>query len=296
MIQSMTGFGRGEASCDKYRITIEMKSVNHRYLDIGIRMPHKFSFYESSIRNSIKEKVARGKVDVFITFETEGDEDVKINYNSSLAAAYIEGIKKLSKEFGDELSGNGKYDAYSIAKFPDVFTLKDAEIDEEKILPVIDAALSDALLGFVDSRIKEGSKLVADINGKLEEISEITDRIEKRYPEILDEYRDRIRLKAKELIGDNQLDERTLATELVVYADKLCVDEEMVRLRTHISHMKDCLSGNESIGRKLDFLTQELNREANTILSKSTDVTIADMGIELKTLIEKIREQIQNIE
>ena len=296
MVQSMTGFGRGEASDDTYKITIEMKSVNHRYLDMSIRMPHKFAFYENNIRATIKNRIARGKVDVFVTFESLADEDIEIKYNSGIATAYLEGIKKLSEEHSEDLHTGYKLDAYQLARFPDVFTMKDAVVDEAKVTPLIDTALGQALDGFVESRGVEGEKLAADIKDKLAEISRITDEIEKRYPQILDEYRDRIQAKAVELLGDKQIDERVLATELVVYADKLCVDEEMVRLRTHISHMNMALDGTESVGRKLDFLTQELNREANTTLSKSTDVTIADYGIELKTLIEKIREQIQNLE
>ncbi len=292
MVLSMTGFGRGEASDDIYKITVEMKSVNHRYLDINIRMPHTFSFYENKMRADIKERVNRGKVDVFFSFETQGDQDVEINYNSSVAASYVAGMKKMAEEYSIDFVPDVK----SIARFPDVFTMKDAKVDEERITPLVDAALGSAIDMFLKSRETEGKKLYDDIVDKLTSVSEVTDKIENRYPDILDEYRDRISKKAEELLGDRQIDERVLATEMVVYADRLCVDEEMVRLRTHISHMRKTLEEAENIGRKLDFLTQELNREANTILSKSTDITIADYGIELKTLIEKIREQIQNIE
>lgn len=292
MIRSMTGFGRGEASDDHYKIVIEMKSVNHRYLDINIRMPHKFSFYENKVRCMVKNYALRGKVDVFVSFEETGESDLSISYNSKIAGAYIEGVRQLALDHSMKF----KTDAYQIASLPEVFTLKDSAIDEERIVPLLDEALKAAGEQFVSSRSTEGKGLDEDLRRKLKEIGDITGSIEKRYPEILKEHEERIRKKAQELLEDRQIDEHVLASEMVIYADKLCVDEEMVRLKTHITHMSETLDEQENIGRKLDFLTQELNREANTILSKSTDVTIANYGIELKTLIEKIREQIQNVE
>lgn len=292
MIQSMTGFGRGEAANDHYKVTVEMKSVNHRYLDISVRMPHKYGFFEGEIRSLVKKYASRGKVDIFVTFEALGESEVAITYNKSVATAYLEGIRQMALDN----SMRFKTDAYRIARLPEVFTLSDAPVDVDVITPLIEKALSDAGDQFVESRGIEGKSLAEDINGKLDEIKDITDKIEKRYPEILKEYSDRINKKAEELLADKQIDERVLASEMIIYADKLCVDEEMVRLKTHIDHMRTTLEESENIGRKLDFLTQELNREANTVLSKSTDVTIANYGIELKTLIEKIREQIQNIE
>ncbi len=292
MIQSMTGFGRGESANDQYKVCVELKSVNHRYLDISVRMPHKFGFFENEIRSTVKKYASRGKVDVFLTIEAQGESDISITYNRSVASAYLEGIRQMALDN----SMRFKTDAYRIARLPEVFTLSEAPVDEEIITPLIEKALSDAGEQFVQSRGIEGKSLAEDINKKLDEIKKITDNIEKRYPEILDEYTARIRKKAEDLLADKQIDERVLASEMVIYADKLCVDEEMVRLKTHIDHMRTTLDDSENIGRKLDFLTQELNREANTILSKSTDITIANYGIELKTLIEKIREQIQNIE
>ncbi len=292
MIQSMTGFGRGESANDQYKVCVELKSVNHRYLDISVRMPHKFGFFENEIRSTVKKYASRGKVDVFLTIEAQGESDISITYNRSVASAYLEGIRQMALDN----SMRFKTDAYRIARLPEVFTLSEAPVDEEIITPLIEKALSDAGEQFVQSRGIEGKSLAEDINKKLDEVKKITDNIEKRYPEILDEYTARIRKKAEDLLADKQIDERVLASEMVIYADKLCVDEEMVRLKTHIDHMRTTLDDSENIGRKLDFLTQELNREANTILSKSTDITIANYGIELKTLIEKIREQIQNIE
>ncbi len=292
MIQSMTGFGRGESADEHYRVTVEMKSVNHRYLDISVRMPHKYGFFEGEIRSMVKKYASRGKVDVFVTVDALGESDITLTYNKSIATAYLEGIRQMALDN----SMRFKTDAYRIARLPEVFTLSDAPVDVEVITPLIEKALSQAGDQFVESRGVEGKSLAEDIRGKLDEIKFITDKIEERYPEILNEYSDRIRKKAEELLADKQIDERVLASEMVIYADKLCVDEEMVRLKTHIDHMRSTLDDSENIGRKLDFLTQELNREANTVLSKSTDVTIANFGIELKTLIEKIREQIQNIE
>ena len=292
MIQSMTGFGRGESADEHYRVTVEMKSVNHRYLDISVRMPHKYGFFEGEIRSMVKKFASRGKVDVFVTVDALGESDITLTYNKSIASAYLEGIRQMALDN----SMRFKTDAYRIARLPEVFTLSDSPVDVEVITPLIEKALSQAGDQFVESRGVEGKSLAEDIRGKLDEIKSITDKIEERYPEILNEYSDRIRKKAEELLADKQIDERVLASEMVIYADKLCVDEEMVRLKTHIDHMKSTLDDSDNIGRKLDFLTQELNREANTVLSKSTDVTIANFGIELKTLIEKIREQIQNIE
>ena len=292
MIQSMTGFGRGEAANEQYKITIEMKSVNHRYLDINVRMPHKFSFYENRIRALARDYASRGKVDIFVSFETMGEATTEITYNRGIAGAYIEGVRQMALEHSLKF----KTDAYQIASLPEVFTLKDAPVDEEVVTPLIDEALAKAGEQFKSSRGTEGRGLADDIRDKLNNIARITEQIEVRYPEILEEHRARIMKKATELLGDRQMDENILASEMIIYADKLCVDEEMVRLKTHVRHMEDTLCEEENIGRKLDFLTQELNREANTVLSKSTDVTIANYGIELKTLIEKIREQIQNIE
>ncbi|MEE3467274.1 MAG: YicC/YloC family endoribonuclease [Eubacterium sp.] len=292
MIQSMTGFGRGEAADEHFKVTVEMKSVNHRYLDFNIRIPHKFAFYESRVRQQAKQFATRGKIDMFVMIESLGESDISIVYNRSVAGAYLEGVRQLALDHSMKF----KTDAYQIASLPEVFTMKDAVVDEEVITPLIDQAVKAAGEQFRESRCTEGEILSKDMRDKLNLIRDYVDKIETRYPQILEEYSARIRKKAEELLADHQIDERILASEMVIYADKLCVDEEMIRIKTHIQHMKECLDGDESNGRKLDFLTQELNREANTILSKSSDVTIANYGIELKTLIEKVREQVQNIE
>ncbi len=292
MIQSMTGFGRGEASSENYKVIIEMKSVNHRYCDVTVRLPRKLNFYETAIRNQVKNFANRGKIDVFVSFEDLAGKSTSVTYNKEVAGAYLAGIRQLSKDFLLEDTTN----AYMISRFPEVFTMEDPGMDEEQMQTLIEEAVGKAGEQFVHSRSVEGEKLREDILGKLNNISQIVDEIEKRSPEVLQEYRQKLTDKVTELLGENKLDENVLATELIIYADKICVDEEMVRLRTHISHMQDTLAEAENIGRKLDFLTQELNREANTTLSKANDIEISNYGIQLKTEIEKIREQIQNIE
>lgn len=292
MIQSMTGFGRGEASNDNYKIVIEMKSVNHRYCDVSIRLPRKLNFYETFIRKQVKHYANRGKIDVFVSFEDIKGKSTGLKYNKEVAAAYLNGIQQIANDF----CLNDNTDAYMVSRFPEVFTMEEPDIDEDILTQLIQEALHTAGEKFIDSRKTEGRKLQEDLTEKLDAVLCIVDVIEKRCPDILAEYRKKLTDKVAELLGDTKLDESVLATELVIYADKICVDEEIVRLRTHIVHMKQTLSEEDNIGRKLDFLTQEMNRESNTILSKSNDVDVSNYGIQLKTEIEKIREQIQNIE
>ncbi len=292
MIQSMTGFGRGEAANEDYKIIMEIKSVNHRYCDVTVRLPRKLNFYENAIRSQIKKLFSRGKIDVYVSLEDIGGKSVNITYNRETAGAYLQGIRQLSRDFLLE----DNLDAYMISRFPEVFTMGDSDVDEETLKNLMQEALGKASAQFRESREAEGKTLREDLFQKLDGIRELVDEIEKRCPDILVEYRKKLREKVEELLGDTKLDESVLATELVIYADKVCVDEELVRLRTHIAHMRETLEKGDKIGRKMDFITQEMNREANTILSKSGDMKVSDCGIELKTEIEKIREQIQNIE
>lgn len=292
MIQSMTGFGRGEASNDNYKVVIEMKSVNHRYCDISVRLPRKLNFYDTVIRKLVKKYANRGKIDVFVSFEDVTGKIISVKYNKEVAAVYLNGIRQISRDF----LLNDTTDAYMISRFPEVFTTEETELDEDILMQLIQDALDSAGEKFVESRTIEGKKLQEDLLEKLDTVLGLVEEIEKRCPRILAEYRKKLTDKVTELLGDTKLDENVLATELVIYADKICVDEELVRLKTHIVHMKQTLSEEENIGRKLDFLTQEMNRESNTILSKSNDIEVSDYGIRLKTEIEKIREQIQNIE
>ncbi|HCI65062.1 MAG TPA: YicC family protein [Lachnospiraceae bacterium] len=292
MIQSMTGFGRGEAANEKYKVTIEMKSVNHRYLDLSVRLPRKLNFYEPAIRNQVKEFAKRGKIDIFVSIEQLQENAESIQYNPQIAAAYLSGISQMA----DEFSIDGTIQAYQLARFPDVFTKAEEDDNEEEWIPIVTQALRDACEKFAESRRIEGEKLAKDLSAKLDHISDLVDKIETRSPQIVEEYRKKITEKVEQLLGDTQIDENLLATEIVMFSDKICVDEEMVRLRTHVEHVKETLAVGENIGRKLDFLIQEMNREANTTLSKANDSEVSEYGIDLKTEIEKIREQIQNIE
>lgn len=292
MIQSMTGFGRAEVANEKYKLTIEIKSVNHRYLDINVHLPRKLLFFEAAIRNKMKEFANRGKVDIFVNLDNLEGGSGTIHYNTEIASAYLKGIRQIAEDF--QLNDN--VDAYHLSRFPEVFTTTDEEMDEELLMSLIMEALNTAGSRFVESRSLEGDKLYHDILDKLNDIGSLVDYIAKRSPQLVEEHRQKLTDKVKELLGNNKIDENVLATELVIYSDKICVDEEIVRLRTHIVHMKETLTESDPIGRKLDFLIQEMNREANTTMSKSNDIDITNYGIEIKTEIEKIREQIQNIE
>lgn len=288
----MTGFGRCEIASEERKIIVEMKAVNHRYCDMTIKLPKKLNFFEVAIRNLLKEYVVRGKVDVFITYEdfTKAKECVK--YNEDIARDYFNNLEKLANTF--QLKNDVSVQALS--KYPDVFTLEEQTIDEEEIWGQLEEVLRKAAENFLEARMQEGEHLKEDISKKLDEMSGIVEKIEVRAPEIVEEYRKRLTDKVYELLGGTKIDENALATELIIYADKICVDEETVRLKSHIKNMKASLELEESVGRKLDFIAQEMNREANTILSKASDLEVSNYAIDLKTGIEKIREQIQNIE
>ncbi len=292
MIKSMTGFGRNEIEEAGRKITVEMKSVNHRYSETTIKMPKKLNFFEAAIRSVLKEYITRGKVDVFITYEDKSEANGSVKYSSETAREYVGYIKQISREFGLSEEVN----ASVIARMPEVLTFEEKEVDEEGLWKLLESVLRGCLEKFVETRIAEGEKLKADLLAKLDGIDIMVDKIEARSPEIVKEYRDKILAKVKELLGDTNVSEQVLATELIVFADKICVDEEMVRLKAHVSNMRDTLNSGKDIGRKLDFVAQEMNREANTTLSKANDIDISNIAIELKTEIEKIREQIQNIE
>ena len=292
MIKNMTGFGRCEFADEKRKFTAEIKSVNHRYLDVSIKMPKKLNFFESSIRNLLKEYIERGKVDVYITYEDYTDDNFTLKYNSSLAGEYLKHLQQMSDEFGIE----NDIHTSGLSRYPEVFVMEEQSIDEEKLWICLEKVLRSACEQFVDSRIKEGENLKIDLCTKLDNMLGYVDFIEERYPAIMTEYRAKLEEKVHELLGDKQIDDARIAQEVVVFADKICVDEETVRLRSHITSTRDTLEKGGSIGRKLDFIAQEMNREANTILSKANDLMISDAGINLKTDIEKVREQIQNIE
>ena len=292
MIKSMTGFGRCENHQGSRKFTVEMKAVNHRYFDVSIKMPKKLSFFEAAIRNVLKQYVQRGKLDVFITYEDYAEENVALKYNEELAGQYLKYFRQMAEKFGlkDDISVS------SLGRCPEVFTMEEQDIDEEEIWAELKKAVEGACVQFVKAREQEGEALKTDLLDKLERMDENVTLIEDRYPQIVSEYRCRLEEKVKELLGDLQIDEGRIAAEVVIFSDKICTDEETVRLRSHIATMKEALIAGGSIGRKLDFIAQEMNREANTILSKANDLEISNIGIELKTEIEKVREQIQNIE
>lgn len=292
MIKSMTGFGRCEALENDRKFTAELKSVNHRYLDINIKIPKKLGFFENAIRALLKEYIQRGKVDVFISYEDYTEENYALKYNEEVAAAYLKHFNRISEEFHLE----NDIRTSTLARFPEVFTMEEQSVDEKELWASLEKALRGACEQFVESRIAEGKRLAADLLSKLDTMLGYVDYIEKRSPQILSEYRKRLEEKVKEMLGDRQVDEARIVTEVTIFADKICVDEETVRLRSHVEATKAAVKEGGSIGRKLDFIAQEMNREANTILSKTTDLEISDIGIDLKTDIEKVREQIQNIE
>ena len=292
MIKSMTGFGRCEFTDEKRKFTVELKSVNHRYLDINIKMPKKLNFFESSIRALLKEYIERGKVDVYITYEDYTEDNYALKYNAALAAQYLDHLNSMAEEFGLE----NDIRVSNLSRYPDVLVMEEQDVDEQELWDGLERALRGACEQFVASRIKEGENLKIDLIDKLDHMISYVDFIEKRSPQIMEEYHRRLEDKIKEILGDRQMDDGRIATEVTIYADKVCVDEETVRLRSHINTTKETLLEGGSIGRKLDFIAQEMNREANTILSKANNIEISDTGINLKTSIEKVREQIQNIE
>lgn len=292
MIKSMTGFGRAEIADGSRKFTVEMKSVNHRYLDVNIKMPKKLNFFESAIRNLLKEYIERGKVDVFISYEDYTEENYALKYNEDIAAQYLVYLQQMSEKFGIE----NDVRASTLSRYPEVFVMEEQNIDEKELWAGLEQAVRTAAGQLVESRIAEGERLKGDLIEKLDGMLSYVDFIEERSPLILAEYRTRLTEKVQELLGERQLDESRIATEVTLFADKICVDEETVRLRSHIQSTKDTLLAGGGMGRKLDFIAQEMNREANTILSKTTDLKVSDVGIDLKTDIEKVREQIQNIE
>ena len=292
MVRSMTGFGRAEVVENNKRYTVELKSVNHRYLDLSVKTPRALSCLDGNVRAEIKKYLSRGKVDVYISYENLSESEAELKYNHDLASKYAAFVQEISDEFGLE----NDLRATRLASFPDVFEVIEENDDEDELWAGLKKAVDGACEKMVEARTVEGENLVKDLIPKPDNLLSVVDFIQERSPRIVDEYREKIYTRVKEILGDNTPDEGRLLTEVTVFADKVCVDEEIVRLRSHIETMKKELSGNADVGRKLDFIAQEMNREANTTLSKTTDLEISNKGIELKTEIEKIREQIQNIE
>ena len=292
MVRSMTGFGKGSYTDENVKLEIEIKSVNNKYLDINVHCPKKFNAFEALVRNTVKSRIFRGKVDVYINFREFNKGSGSIVFNETLAREYVEKLRTITQIDGVSPEIN----AVSVASFSDVITIDEEEADDEYISRILTDTLETVIDRFMEARCKEGEHLRQNILEKLEELSAIANEIEEHEPEIMEEHRARLKAKLDELVDEYSVDENRVIAEMVVYSDKICTDEETVRLKSHIEKVKSTFEEEGSIGRKLDFLAQELNREANTILSKAGDLITSDMGIELKTGIEKIREQIQNVE
>ena len=288
----MKGFGRSEIVKGNRKISVEIKSVNHRYLEAGIKMPKKLNVFESRMRDLLKKYATRGKIDIFINYEDDSESQVNLKFNQNIADEYMAIFNNMSEKYNlkNDMTVGG------LARFPEVITMDEVQEDEEELWHFIEEAMKAALEQFVNTRILEGENLKKDLLGKLDHMEELVAFVEKRSPEIMKEYRSKLESKVKELLGDTTIDESRIATEVIIYADKICVDEETVRLRSHIEHARKCLNEDGGIGRKMDFIAQEMNREANTTLSKANDIEISNAAIDLKTEIEKVREQIQNIE
>ena len=283
MIRSMTGFGHGEVSNDKnQKVTVEMKSVNHRYCDISLKLPKKLAMFEANIRNIMKEYASRGKIDIYVSYEDLSETAVSLHYNQAMAEEYMQVFKKMQEDFNIET----KITAEALAKYPEVVTIEEVQQDEEVWWELLEAALRQAAEKFVETRTIEGANLKRDLLGKLDQMAADVAFIEERSPQIIAEYRSKLEEKVKEFLEDSTIEENRIAAEVTLYADKIAVDEEIVRLQSHISSMTDVLESDESIGRKLDFMAQEMNREANTILSKSSDVDLADQVMSILRIMQ----------
>lgn len=291
-LKSMTGFGRAEVSNDQYRLSVEVKSVNSRFLDLSIKMPKKFNALEANIRNTVKEYISRGKVDLFITYESFSEKGKALRLDLPLAKEYLESMRTLVNALGVE--DNVK--VTNLASLPDVLVLSEESEDDDALWESLKPSLIGALERFAETRVMEGENLQKDLLGKLSEMEAIVNRIDERSPEITAAYEARLRAKVSELLEGTGIDEARIVQEVTIYSDKICTDEERVRLHSHIKNMRTKLQNGGLVGRELDFVAQEMNREANTTLSKANDLIVSEDAIGLKTLIEKIREQIQNLE
>lgn len=294
MVKSMTGYGRARSTLDKRDITVEVRSVNNRYLDTTVKLPRAYIFAEDAIKQRVQRAVSRGKVDVFVTIDATAADIAAVTVNEPLANAYMAALRTIKALGGDALAG--PYSAIDVARFPDVLTVAKADEDLESVGADVCSVAGQALDAFNAMRAVEGKKLAADIGARLDTIEALTSEVEKRSPETVKEYREKLAARMQEVLQGACVDEARILTEAAIYADKVAVDEETVRLRSHISQLRDMLASSEPMGRKMDFLIQEVNRESNTVGSKCNDVEIARIVVELKAEIEKIREQVQNIE
>ncbi len=292
MINSMTGFGRSQQTVSGMTVTVELKSVNHRYFEFAARVPRNYAFLEEKLKSFFASAVARGKAECFVGIEDPESDAVEVTVNTALARGYMEAFQTLS-----ELAGtNEQASASTLSRFPDVLSVHKAQPDEARVWEAVRQTAALALEQFLSMRKTEGEKLRADILSRAERIETLVGFVESRSPQTVREYNEKLRRRMEELLHDANVDEQRLLTEAAIFADKVAVDEETVRLRSHLSQLRQFLDADEPIGRKMDFLVQEINREANTIGSKAQDVEIAKTVIEIKAEVEKIREQVQNIE
>jgi uncharacterized protein (TIGR00255 family) len=294
MIRSMTGYGRSQAVVDTMNITVELKSVNHRYFEFNSRVPRNYGFLDEKLKSYIGSRVSRGKVECYVSVENLEDDEIEILVNHSLAKSYLGALKELAER--NELNLRDDLAMSSLARYNDIFTVHKQEADEEKIWNAVKSVAETAVDKFIEMREAEGNKLKNDVLSRADLILHKVSLIEERSPETVKEYNDKLLARINEFLSDVQVDEQRLLTECAIFADKVAVAEETVRLRSHIDQLRQFLDSDEAVGRKTDFLVQEMNREANTIGSKAQDVTIARCVIDIKAEIEKIREQIQNIE
>ena len=292
MVKSMTGYGRAREMRNGRDITVEVRSVNNRYLDCTVKMPRAYIFAEDRMKARVQQAISRGKVDVFVTIDASAADEAVVAVNEPLARGYYEALTRLKTMF----SLPGEVTPEVLAKFPDVLAITKAEEDVEAIAADICAVLDDALAAYNDMRAVEGEKLAADVAGRVTTIETVVGKVEERSPQTVAAYRQRLETKMQEVLQSTTIDESRILTEAAIFADKIAVDEETVRLRSHIAQLRAMLASDEPVGRKLDFLIQEVNRECNTIGSKCNDLTIAQDVVNMKAEVEKIREQVQNME
>jgi len=292
LIKSMTGYGRAVETVNGREFTVELRSVNNRYLDCTVKLPRSVSFAEEAVKQAVKQSVTRGKVDVFISIKSENSDDTKITLNTSVLEGYLSAMRQMVDGFGvrDDISVS------TVSRLPEVFTVEKPEVDEEQLREDLMGVVAKALMGYDAMRCTEGQALDADLRSRGNTILELVSQVEAGNSQTVIDYRTRLENKLKEVLANTAIDESRILTEAAIFADKVCVDEETVRLRSHLQQMNTMLTAGGAVGRKLDFLLQEMNREANTIGSKCTDVRLARIVVDIKAELEKIREQTQNIE
>lgn len=292
MIRSMTGFGRCSLALENMDILAEVRSVNHRYLELNVRLPHAYNYLEDKLKKLVQQKASRGKIDISLSIQLHGTDGLEVDVNRELAESYLRALKCAN----ESLSLTDDLTLASIMRFPDIFTVRKVQLEEEAVWMAVQPAITEAVQKFAAMRAEEGQRLREDLSSRLDTLENMVSQVEVLAPETVNRYYDKLYTKLSELLGDREIDESRIVTEAAVFADKVAVDEETVRLRSHIAQFRSLLELDEPVGRKLDFLVQEMNREVNTTGSKSQDITITRLVVDMKSEIEKIREQIQNIE